>query len=214
MTHIQLINPNTSAATTELMLAIARAAAPPNWSITGLTARQGPPLIVDAYGLELATTAVAALEPDLRSSGVIVAAFGDPGADLLRLRLKVPVIGIGEASIRAAQAGGRRFSIVTTTPALEPAIRDGIALLDCVAELASIRVSTGDPARLTADPAALEWQLQDLVDLCVRVDRAEAVIVGGGPLAKAAQVIAKRTPATIIEPVPAAVAWMIRTVGE
>lgn len=209
MIKIQIVNPNTSTATTDLMLEMARAAAPRGLSITGVTARQGAPLIVDGRGLDLSIAAVAALEPELISAGVIVAAFGDPGADLLRNRLKIPVVGIGEASIRAAHAGGRRFSIVTTTPLLEPAMRARVEKLGCATGLASIRISTDDPVRLTADPVALEQRLQALVDLCVAEDGADAVIIGGGPLARAARVIAQRTPAAIIEPVPAAVAWMV-----
>jgi allantoin racemase len=213
MAHAQIVNPNTSAATTALILRTAVAAAPIGLTLTALTAQRGPSLIVDPEGLAVAAAAVAELAPEFTSAGVIVAAFGDPGADVLRSQLKVPVIGIGEAAIRAAQSGGRRYSIVTTTPKLVAGIQARVEQLGCGADLASIRVSTEDPARLTADAVALEARLQDLVDLCVAQDGAEAVIIGGGPLAAATAAIAGRTRVAIIAPVPAAVAWLAKALG-
>jgi allantoin racemase len=213
MARIHLINPNTSAATTELMIGLARAAAPAGLTITGITARTGASLITDRASLEIAAAAVAALAPKLTGDGVIVAAFGDPGADHLRQRLAVPVIGIGEASMRVAAAHGRRFSIVTTTPDLEPGIRARVAVHGLADRLASIRITTQDPVALTADADRLEAALQALVDRCVTDDGAEAIIIGGGPLSAAARAIATRTSVAIIEPVPAAVAWMARRLG-
>jgi allantoin racemase len=208
MKRIHLINPNTSTATTALMVGLASAAAPAGFVIEGITARTGAPLITNPASLEVAAAAVDDLAAELTGDGVIVAAFGDPGADRLRRRLAVPVIGIGEAAVRAASAGGRRFSIVTTTPLLEASIRERVALLGFAEQLASIRITTQDPVALTADAAQLEAALQELVDRCVADDGAGAIIVGGGPLAAAARAIAGRTKAAIIEPVPAAVAWM------
>ena len=70
---------------------------------------------------------------------MIVAAFGDPGADRLAMRLSHPVIGIGEAAIRAAGRNGRRFAIVTTTPRLEASIRTRVDELGYRGSLASLR---------------------------------------------------------------------------
>ena len=197
-----------------MMVAIAEASASAGLLIRGHTALTGPPLIVDPEGLEAARCAVLDLVPDLTAAdGVVVAAFGDPGADELAEALAVPVIGIGEASIREACEGGRRFSIVTTTPLLEPSIRRRVSWLGCAGNLASIRISEGDPVLLTANAPALEAVLHALVDRCVSEDGAEAVIVGGGPLARAARAITGHTPAALIEPVPAAVAWMARRLG-
>jgi Asp/Glu/hydantoin racemase len=210
--RIHLVNPNTSTATTELMLGLARAAAPEGLVIDSLTARTGAALITDAAALEVAADAVLALRTDLTGDGVIVAAFGDPGADRLRELLQKPVVGIGEASIRAAVCKGR-FSVVTTTPALELSIRARIAMLGFAGHLASVRFTRQDPETLTNQPENLQAALQDLVDLCVADDGAEGIIIGGGPLAAAARAIASRTPVPIIEPIPAAVAWMAAQLG-
>jgi Asp/Glu/hydantoin racemase len=212
MAHIQIINPNTSVATTTLMLEIARSCVPGQVALSGLTVTTGAQLIVDPDALAAAADAVLALEPMLSGDGVIVAAYGDPGADELRRRLRVPVVGIGEASLRAAAAKGR-FSIVTTTPRLEASIRARVAHLGLAGQLASIRISSGDPALLTADAGALETALEALVVQCRGIDGAEAVVIGGGPLSRAARAIAERSPVAIIEPLPAAVRWMLRALG-
>lgn len=213
MPFVQLINPNTTQATTDMMVETARATAPAGLSIEGLTARHGMPLIVDEDGLKAAAVAVLDLAAEVTADGVVVAAFGDPGADALRGRLAVPVIGIGEASMRAAASSGRRFAIATTTPGLVVAIQRRVDSLGLFHQFAGVRVTAGDPAALTADPAALDHALSRLVQRCRDEDGADAVIIGGGPLARAARSIAGRAAVAIIEPVPAAIAWMQRSLG-
>lgn len=209
MAHIQLINPNTSATTTALMVEMARSALPTGMTVSGVTALDGAPLIVEPAALARAADAVMALQAQLTGDGIIVAAFGDPGADALRCRLDVPVIGIGEASLRAAASNERRFSIVTTTPRLETPIRARVEQLGLTAQLASLRFTSADPVRLTGDAAALEAAIEALVQQCHTCDGAEAVVIGGGPLSRVAHAIAARAPVAIIEPVPEAVRWLV-----
>lgn len=80
MKRIVLVNPNTSAALTTLMVDIARERAPANVQIEGLTAAFGAPLITCDAELDKAADAVRALERELaqRADAVIVSAFGDP----------------------------------------------------------------------------------------------------------------------------------------
>ena len=89
-------------------------------------------------------------------------------------------------------------------------IRARVEMLGFGALLAGIRVTTQDPSALTADAAALEAALAELVDQCITIDGAEAVIIGGGPLSRAARAIAPRAPVPIIEPVPEAAKWAMR----
>ena len=107
LARIVLLNPNTTAALTDLMVEIAREVAPADLSVEGLTAPFGPPLITCELELEAAARAVLSLAPMLaqRADAVIVAAFGDPAADALATMLAKPVIGIAEAAMRAAASG-------------------------------------------------------------------------------------------------------------
>jgi len=192
------------------MVAIAAAAAGAEVEIVGLTAPFGAPLITSVDALHVARDAVLSIpEADFEGvAGVIVAAFGDPGADELARRLAVPVIGIAEASMRAAAKFGR-FSVVTTTPLLAVSIRERAVILGVGDRLASVRTSEEDPATLTANEPALRAALGALIDVAVAEDGAQAVIIGGGPLASAARALAAISPVPLIEPVPIAIRTII-----
>src|SRR3954468_14358982 len=104
--NIVLINPNTDHRATSIMLAAARAAATDNFSIAAITAKVGVPMIVDELELAEAARTTLLLASELVDvSGIIVAAFGDPGVTELRDLLQIPIIGIGEASLRLAASG-------------------------------------------------------------------------------------------------------------
>mgnify|MGYP002721369423 FL=1 len=62
---------------------------------------------------------------------------------------------------------------------------------------------------MTARPEALVEALGLAVEACIS-DGARAVIIGGGPLARAARVLAPRFAVPIVEPVPAAARLMAR----
>ena len=201
---IALINPNTSAATTASMLRIAKEAAGTGIRIEGLTVPFGAPLITTPAALARATEAVVALAPQLHAArAVLIAAFGDPGLPALRDLLAVPVTGLAEAGMREAAQGGRRFAVVTTTPDL----RDGIAETAVAYghdRFLGTWTTPGDPVTLTSDAAALATALAAACDRAADAG-AEAIVIGGGPLAEAARRIAPTSPVPLIEPLPAAV---------
>ncbi len=215
MKRIVLVNPNTNAATTALMVAIAREHLAPDFQLEGATAAIGAPLIVDEGQLRVAAEAVAGMAPNLagRSDGVIVSAFGDPGVEALRRLLSVPVAGIAECAMREAAAGGRRFAIVTTTPALAPAIASRAERHGLGRQLASIRIAEGPLDALMADSVRLVAALERAAHLAIAEDGAEAIIIGGGPLAAAAKELRNRLSAPVVEPIPAAVRWIETRVG-
>lgn len=199
-----LINPNTNAATTEAMLQLARGAASGR-DIAGLTAPFGAALITDEAALEESARAVISLAPLLGDSdGVIVAAFGDPGLATLRARLAVPVTGIAEAGMAEAAFGDRRFAVVTTTPDLVSAIDRTAASYGHAGYYAGTHLTPGDPLDVMADPSRLVEALDAACRHAVR-HGAEAIVIGGGPLAVAARALAGRSDVDLIEPVPAAV---------
>jgi len=205
---VWLVNPNASTAATARMLAAARAAAPGWMTIEGRTTAASPPLIVDDAGAAVAEAAVvAAAAAADHGDGVILSAFVDPGIDRLRQILGVPVVGIGEAALREAAAIGR-FSVLMTTPGLTGMVCRYAAALGVADRLVSVPGTTGDPATLMADADRLLAALDTLVRRAVRDDGAEAVVIGGGPLADAARTLAQTAPVPLIEPVPAAVRRM------
>lgn len=213
MRRITLINPNTNSDTTRLMAEIAQAAAPSGFSVTGATVAEGPSLITDEAGLETAAAAVTSLLDTIEDNadGYIISAFGDPGLATARQNLQVPVVGIAEAGMTEAAAGGRRFGVATTLPGLEAAIRKRAEAYGVGAQFVSTRLTDGDASYNMADPARLADALEGAIHHCIG-DGAEAVVIGGGPLAEAAKTLAPKMPIPLIEPVPAAVRAMVRMI--
>jgi Asp/Glu/hydantoin racemase len=209
MKRILLVNPNTNAATTASMLAIAREAAAGLLQIEAMTAPEGVPMITDALALQQASQVLTGQIPELRAQnwdGVITAAYGDPALQALREGLDCPVTGIGEASMLEA-AGYGAFAVVTTTPELAGSITAMAGWLGLGSLFGGVYLTRGDAVAVTDDPALLVERLEEA---CLRAVHEAggglaSVIIGGGPLAVAARVLVERVPVRLIEPVPAAI---------
>ncbi|MFF9012441.1 aspartate/glutamate racemase family protein [Streptomyces sp. NPDC014870] len=201
-----LINPNTSADTTAMMTAIARRTLGP--SVRGVTVARGPRMLTDPSALRASVPeVVAAARRALAAgdcAGLVVGAFGDPGVAELRAFAGVPVVGLAEAACAEAAAGGARFGVATTTPDLADAIGRRIADLGLADRYTGIRLTRGGAHRLSAEPEALREELAEAVRACVVRDGARAVVIGGGPLAEAADALRERFDVPVIAPVPAA----------
>ena len=207
MRRLALLNPNTNAATTAAMTAIAEAVAPEGVVVEGLTAVFGTPLITEPTALAVAADAVWEMRDSLAAyDAVIVAAFGDPGRARLAEALSAPVIGIAEAAMAAAaQASHGRFAVVTTTPDLAGSIRALAASYGHRDALVGVLTPPGDAASLMAKPAAVEAVLEDLSRKAIETLGVRAIVIGGGPLATAARALAGRLDVPVIEPIPTAV---------
>lgn len=215
MPRILLVNPNTSEATTAAMHAIALDGKPSALEIESATAPFGAPLITEPNQLAVAAEAVRLLveQQGHGYDGLIIAAYGDPCVDNLRATNARPVVGIAEASIMEAASDGRRFSIVTTTRLLEERIRQRCRQTGYLAQLASFRFTRSDPESFKDRPEQLLGELEEATRHAIAHDGAEAVIIGGGPLAVAARDLRTKFDVPIIEPIPIAVARMARYFG-
>lgn len=209
--RVLLVNPNSNEATTQMMCRLAQAELP-EFEVLGATAAGGPRMIVEETALRqsrryVVAAALHALQEDEGITGLMVAAYGDPGRDMLEDLLDIPVIGIGRASVLAASAGGRTFGIATSTPGLVQSINAMVASAKGRARFVGVGLTRSEPTALAADPEQQFEQLRDAVQECV--DRgAEAVIIGGGPLSASARRLAELDIGVIVEPVPAACALL------
>lgn len=211
---IFLFNPNTSAATTSAMTELASAE---GLRLIGKTAPFGAPMIVEPGSLARGADAVVAMLDELLVAqapihGIIIAAFGDPGLARVRdnpviRRHEIPVCGIGEASFLEAGANGRRFAVATTTPALEGAIASAVAASGMSPQFLGSFFTRADPFEAVKDPLRLVELLAEAVRAGEEAG-AEAVIIGGGPLAKAASELVGNRTLAIIKPLPAAARLM------
>ena len=198
MTHVLLINPNGSEATTDAMVSIAKRHLP---EVSGWTNPDAPAMITDQPRLQAAAAQVA--QADVPTvDAIIVAAFGDPGAGALAKRLSIPVVGIGAAAARAASADFASFAVATTTPDLATSI-DALMLEKGGDTYAGCFLTEGDPLNLAAQPKVLDAALLKACRAAAEAG-AERVIIGGGPLAEAAIRLQGQSPVELIQPLVAA----------
>jgi Asp/Glu/hydantoin racemase len=207
MPRILLINPNSNEATTRMMVTIAGNAAGDRVEVVGATATRSPKMIIEPIALAAAAAEVIeiALANQDAYDGIIVAAFGDPGLDEIRARSHVPAVGIAESAMLEAADAGRRFGVATTTPDLADQINARARDLGLGGQYTGIRLTDGDPNAVVADPERLRAALAKAVQLCIERDSAEAVIIGGGPLAQAALQLQPLFPVPLVVPISAAV---------
>lgn len=209
---VLLINPNTSEQTTAMMARLAQAALPAGLELVCATATRGAAMITNEADLRVSEGEVLALGRAQAASvsAIVISAFGNPGLAALSAELSVPVVGIGEAAMREAGKGGRRFAVATTTPGLEQSIAASVASLGLAAGFTGTRIPPGDPLALAAQPELQVQRLADAVRTCIDVDGAQAVVIGGGPLAESAERLARQFAVPVISPVAAAMREVAR----
>jgi allantoin racemase len=213
MIRILLINPNTSQRSTALMLRVARKAAGADVEIEGLTAPFGAPLITDEAELATAAKAVVAALAQFsgpKPDGVVIAGFGDPALEQVRKQQDFEVVGLAEASMMEAAEGDRLFSVATTTPNLAASIARCAVRYGLGANFLSVRTTPGDPQDVMANTASLQRALEKIARESVEQDGAQAVIIGGGPLADAAQQLSEVVTTPVIAPIPAALRMLLK----
>ena len=185
MSTLLLINPNTTASITALVLKHARRFAAKGTNLRAVSGAFGPRYIASRIGYAIAGhAAVDALANDTgRKDAVVLACFGDPGLAALKEVSKVPVIGMAEAAILQASAIGKRFSIVTGGERWKPMLEEFVAQQGMSARLASVRTVAPTGADIARNPKAALALLAKGCTACVREDGADVVILGGAGLA-------------------------------
>lgn len=202
--RLAVLNPNTNAATTAHMVGIVRALVPSGVSVEGHSMPLGPAILTDETSLTAAARQIETVGRTLASDGVaaiLIAGFGDPGLAALRSALSIPITGIAEAGMAEAAARGQ-FSIITTTPDLRRSILSLVETYGHKASLASLRITPGIAEQVMADPDGLQRALIAIARDCA-ADGAASVLIGGGPLARAARAVSNGIDLPVIEPVAA-----------
>jgi len=193
---ILVVNPNTSVEATRFIEREAAMTVSNGTEIVAETAPRGP--------LNINSMAESALQADVVAEvvercakdvdGAIIAAYSDPGLDLVRSRMKIPVVGIGESSMLEAARLGSRIVVVSSNPDNEPLYRDRAAHTGVADRIVNIRYlpKAGRPVLdLLADRA---WLISAAARACQAAaieDDADVVIIAGGPLAGVARDIAE-----------------------
>ena len=205
--RLLFLNPNTSVSLTERMADAARPVLAPGTELVLATADRGFPYISSRAEADISASIVLEMiaAHEGRVDAVIVAAFGDPGLLAARELFDIPVVGVAEASILTACAVGDRFGIVTFSPVMSTWYLDTVTRAGLTGRFTGVRVPD-EPMQGGIDEVqdTLGTRLVDLVEHAVERDRADAVIIGGAPLAGFAAKVRDRAPVPMIDPVVAA----------
>lgn len=203
--RLVIVNPNTTAAITAMLVAEARQVAGAGTAIAGVTAPFGVAAIESAAEAAIAGHAVAQAFADAGAADAgIVAAFADPGLAGARALMRCPVVGMGEASMLTACALGERFAVVTagrTARAIEKQVRDhGLA-----ARFAGVRAIDASLLDVAREQDTFAAAIVHAASEAVAADRADAVILGGAVFVGMAGRVAARVAVPVLDPIRCAV---------
>lgn len=207
MTRLLLLNPNTSQAITDRLMAAASLVAAPGSVITPMTAPRGVPYISSRAEAQIA--GAIALEMLAQRAedfdAAIIAAFGDPGLFGARELFDAPVIGMSEAAMLTACMLGRRFGIVTFAAAMEAWYEECVASHGLAGRCAGIRCLSESFGPIGDVQEEKEGALLALARQAIEQDGAEVIILAGAPLAGLAAKIADRVAVPLVDQVQAAI---------
>ncbi len=201
---IAYINPNSTEAMTESVIAVARRANP-EAEIIGWTNHDGPPAIQGPEDGAAAVPGLLALLPRAKVEGVdaiVIACFDDTGLAEIRAAAHCPVIGIGQAAYVTASLLGHRFSVVTTLDVSVPVIEGNIETLGYGESCASVRAS-GLPV-LTVEEGSEDTRAHLAREIiAVQSEGATAAVLGCAGMADLRDDLAARTGMPLIDGVAA-----------
>jgi allantoin racemase len=178
--HILVVNPNTTVSMTATIADSAGRVANAGTQIVAVTSSMGPVSIEGYYDEAFAVPGMLmeiARGEKAGANAAIIACFDDTGLDAARALADIPVIGICEAALASTAFIAQRFTIVTTMersrlPLEHLVHRYGMGGR-CKVRAADIPVlSLEDPTSNARD------RLREEIDLALRDDRAEAIVLG------------------------------------
>jgi Asp/Glu/hydantoin racemase len=180
--RILIVNPNTNRQVTDWLAEEARRVAASGVTIAAVNASSGLAAIQTPAEVEQAgrcVVEVIAACPGIDAA--VIAAFGDPGLQQARASCAVPVIGLGEAGLRAAAVGGRRFSVVTLGAAMQAPIRSRIAEYGFERQCTGLTILPIGIGEMIADRDRHRAAITTAVRACFDRERAEAVLLAALP---------------------------------
>jgi allantoin racemase len=213
-----LINPNTSPSVTALLEAAAlRAAAALSQpvQVRTATAAFGPRYITGEVGAAVAAHAAmeayaTAVHRDGAPSAVLLGCFGDPGLFALRALSSAPVLGLAEASMRAAAAIGP-FAVLTGGAAWVPMLHRLAQALPLSAPMLGVHALPRSGGEMAAQPQqAVEWLAEAGAQALRRWPDARTLLLGGAGLAGLAAPMAGRLPVPVLDNVDLALHEALR----
>ena len=177
---IVIINPNSTTAMTDAMLATAKRAAP-GLEIEAWTSHDGPAAIEGPEDGAACVPPLLELVDKASESGarvIIIGCSDDTGLAEARDMASCPVIGIGQAAYHLAALAGLRFSVVTTLPVSIPVLAQNIDIYGLSGQLARVRASGVPVLALEEDVEASARKVLAEIDKAQTEDDVQTVVLG------------------------------------
>lgn len=202
---ILIVNPNTSAAMTQALVARAQAICPSGTTIEGVTAPYGPPVVSRRRDVAIAATAVLSALAGHREgvSAAVIGAFADPGLEAARECMPFPVVGLLESSVFLAAQLGARIGLVYGGTRMIPGIEERLRAIGMRDRVCGIR--TPPEGTRPTETGEILKVFGGVANDLVMADRAEVVILGGGGLIGLASRMEELVSVPVIDSVDCAV---------
>jgi allantoin racemase len=197
--RILLVNPNTTAAVTQVCAAEARAVAAPGTDIVPLTGEFGAEIITFRAENVVAGHALLALlaRHAPTADAVLLAVSYDTALMAAREMLSIPVVGMTEAAIAAAHLVGAHFGLVTFGST--GMYRELVAVHGFAPRFAGLRSIETDAGDALDDASAVEQRVVAAVTALARDDSADAVVLSGAAMAGFARRIKDSVPVPVLD---------------
>lgn len=205
--RLLFINPNSTSAMTDGVVAAARKALSHSVDVMGWTNSAGPPAIQGPADGAAAVTGLLALLPKARAEKadvIVIACFDDTGLAEVRAAAHCPVIGIGQAAYHMASLLGHRFSVITTLAVSVPVIEDNITGGGFQGLCGRVRPSGLPVLDVEAGSDATIARLKDEIRAAAHEDGVTAAILGCAGMAQFVDRLQEGTRLHLIDGVGAA----------
>ena len=210
-----MVNPNTTTAVTDAVLAAAQAAARPGTELTAVTGLFGAQVIASRAENALAQHSV--LELVARHApghdAVVLAVSFDTALWACRELLGIPVIGLTEAGLLMGCTVATRIGVLTYGRRTAALYRELVADHGLASRLAGVATIDARPEQTFSDPAMVRAEVLAAAQRLIEHDGAEAVLLAGAALATMAAQLQPEVPVPLLDGVACAVALAEARVG-
>ena len=203
--RILVINPNTSAETTQMIDVAAKKYVFSGTEVTTVNPKEGPELLKNPYDYAMQAPKVIELVEKNRNNydAFIIASASDPGVKACRVVARY-VLWMTEAAVMTACAVARRFSFLTTSKVSALTAREWVHMFGIdQSRFASARIVAGH------DVIKRRHQIFDTYcevgQKCIEEDGAEALILYSAPIIDLKQPLEARLKVPVIDGVVSAI---------
>lgn len=211
---ILVINPNTSAAMTQVIAQAARDVAGVGTEIIAVNPADGPESIEGHYDDVYA--AVGVLDCIRRHEGqgidgYLIACGNDPALAAAREMVHAPVIGIGEAAMYVAAMLGGHFTVITTLARTNVQLEDNVLRYGMSHACRSVRDVSLPVLALEGDDAYRK--MRDVIVRAIEADAAETIVLACAGMSLMARQLSDELSIPVIDGVQSGVKLIEALVG-